>query len=95
MLVGINPKEFSQAEAALLEINVANLPDQEMVRPVLELRRLVVSAAHLVELIAQGEHDGSRDPDEGRESLTNIHDRALTQTTIIEATVNRMRDKVK
>ncbi len=88
--------EFEKAAAALHEINVAHLPDWEMVRPILGLRDLVVRAAVLVEGISKAEHNGNViDEEEGRKSLGTVHDRALTHTAKIEAAVNRMRDEVK
>jgi len=90
-LENFSSHEFDRAGAALHEINLSNLSDWEMVRPILELRDLVHRASHVVEGIAEGEHDGSSDPDEGREILAEIHRLAHQYTTNIEAAVNRMR----
>ena len=86
-----NRQEFDRAGAALHEINLSNLPDWEMVQPILELRDLIGRASVLVEGVAGAEHDGSSDPDEGREYLAEIHRLAHRHTTNIEAAVNRMR----
>lgn len=91
-----NRQEFEQAQAALHEINVADLPDWEMVRPILELRDLVIRAGSLVDLIGRAQSDpAAGDPDEGRDALAGVHDRAHAHTTSIEAAVNRMKDVVQ
>ncbi len=92
-------ESFDQAATALHEINVSDLPDWEMVRPILGLRDDVVRVAELVDVVATVDTRVLRtgkepvNQDKTRKKLDKLYISANKHTTNIEALVNWTKDQ--
>ncbi len=83
---------FRSAGEALREIQIAQMPDLEVVRPILDMRDLVLTAEEVIDDI--GRH---RDSPEGNrqnaiEKFRKLHRRATIHTSTVEGAVIRMRE---
>jgi len=85
---------FDFAARALEEVNVFNIPDWEMIKPVVDMRSLVIQAKHLARKIAEADHYIESDPDLPREALHHVRQKANTHMSNVEAAVNRLRDDI-
>ena len=90
-----SPSEFTNAANALQEIPIAQLPDFRVVKPVLEMRGLILRVERLVGYIAEGEHNGKYDYLEGVDRLKEIYLQANEHTRTVKETVIRIRDSSK
>ncbi len=83
---------FKNAGEALREVPIAQLPDFEVVKPVLEMRDLILKAN---ELLVQIHRDYLTNEGDWREELkyfSKLHYRANKHTSTIEDAVRRVRD---
>jgi hypothetical protein len=105
---GYDPSAFDCAETALGEINLASVPDHELVRPIIEIRNLLREAKALPPAIQQADNShtamvltgqipkGSASSRAAtlRGSLRRVREEAHQHTTNVEAAVNRVRDEL-
>ena len=89
-----DPREFDIAANALEGIELATLPDWELIEPIVELRRLILKAKPLPEVIFEGDDKRAYDPSECREELQDIKELANRHMTNIEAAVSRLKDQL-
>lgn len=87
-----DPGAFLNAEKALMEIPITQLPDYRVVKPILELRDLVMRVERLAGYIAEGEHNGRYDYLEGIDNLRELHRQANIHTSQVEEAVREIRD---
>ena len=87
-----DPKEFENAGEALREIPIAQLPDFEVVRPVLEMRNLIPKANEMIVQIHRDYLSGEHDWQEGVDQLRTLHHRANMNAHTVEDAVRRVRD---
>ncbi len=87
-----NAAAFRNAGEALREVHIAQLPDLEVVRPVLDMRDLVLGAEDVIDDIERhlDSHDAARD--EAVEKLRKLHRRASVQASTVENAVRKLRD---
>lgn len=87
-----DPGAFKSAAEALREIPIAHLPDFTVVKPVLEMRDLVLKADSLIEHIHRSSVSPEGNVDEGIKSFRKLHHQANVQTSTVEEAVRRVRD---
>ena len=82
-----DPTAFDFAARALEEINLADVPDWELIRPIIGMRNLVMEAKDLPSVIHEADELNNRDPLEVRERLGRVREEANRHTTTMEAAV--------
>jgi hypothetical protein len=87
-----DPHKFENAAQALCEIPIAQLPDYEVVRPVIEMRLLVPRAKELIEQICEYYENNEGDWEEGARDFAKLHHTANQHTETISDAVKRVRD---
>jgi hypothetical protein len=83
---------FMNAGEALREVPVAQLPDFEVVKPVLEMRNLIPKAVELIDQIYIHYISKEGDLQEGIRQFQKLHHRANKYTSTVEDAVRRVRD---
>jgi hypothetical protein len=91
---GYDRAAFDFAARALEEINLASVPDAELIMPIFEMRNLVIKARGLPVAIHKADEASDKDPVELRRRLRCVREDANRQTVAMEAAVNRLRDEV-
>lgn len=89
-----DPSAFDFAARALEEINLASVPDWELIRPIIGMRNLVLQAKALPSAIHEADEMGTTPPDVVREELHQVREEANRNTSNVEAAVNRLRAEV-
>jgi hypothetical protein len=88
------PAAFDFAASALKEINLANVSDWELIRPIIGMRNLLIEAKRLPVAIHEADERRYTPPDEVRERLRCVREEAHRHTSIVEAAVNRLREEI-
>ncbi len=89
-----DPTAFDFAARALEEINLASVPDWELIKPIVAMRNLVLKAKDLPSAIHKADEQYTTPPDELREELHVVREEAHGHTSGVEAAVNRLRGEV-
>lgn len=87
-----NPSRFKDAEQALREIPIAQLPDFEVVKPVIEMRGLVPEVNAIIDFIHRDYLAEGPEWRKESERLERLHRRANVHTVTVEVAVRRARD---
>ena len=83
---------FRNAGEALREIPIVHLPDFEVVKPVLEMRDLILAADEMIAQICKDYHTEEGDWQEGLDRFRDLHRRADKYVSTVEDAVRRVRD---
>lgn len=94
VLMAYESAAFDFAANALKEINLANVTDWELIRPIIGMRNLLIEAKGLPLAIHEADESHTTPPDEVRERLRCVREEAHRHTSIVEAAVNRLREEI-
>ena len=83
---------FRNAGEALREVPIAQLPDFEVVKPVLEMRDLILKADEMIVQIHRDYASKEGNWQEGIDQFSKLHHRANMHTSTVESAVRRVRD---
>ncbi len=83
---------FRNAGEALREVPIAQLPDFEVVKPVLEMRDLILKADEMIVQIHRDYVSKEGNWQEGIDQFSKLHHRANMHTSTVENAVRRVRD---
>jgi len=87
-----DPSAFDLAARALEQVNLASVPDWQLIRPIIGMRKLVLQAKGLPSAIHDADEKGLKPADELRRELLDVREEANHHTSVVEAIVNRLRD---
>jgi hypothetical protein len=87
-----DPSAFDFAARALEQINLASVPDWQLIRPIIGMRKLVLKAKDLPSAIHDADEMGLRPADELRGELHDLREEANQHTSAVEAMVNQLRN---
>ena len=83
---------FRNAGEALREVPIAQLPDFEVVKPVLEMRDLILKADEMIVQIHRGYVSKDGNWQERIDQFSKLYRRANIHTSTVESAVRRVRD---
>lgn len=83
---------FRNAGAALREVPIAQLPDFEVVKPVLEMRDLILKADEMIVQIHRDYVSKEGNWQKGIDQFSRLHYHANMHTSTVESAVRRVRD---
>ena len=85
---------FRNAGEALREVPIAQLPNFEVVKPVLGMRNLILEADEMIVQIHRDYVSKEGNWQEGIDQFSKLHYRANRHTSTVESIVRRVRDGV-